>query len=92
MKGDDGCKSRGVNGVEESDGTARADEGACSANGSVCGCMGGRVFDVIGGADEVTWGRVTNWGGEFGEGGFEFTNPGSMFGCSGRGCCRGRLV
>jgi hypothetical protein len=46
------------------------------------------VFDMIGGAGEVTRGRVS----EFGEGGYEFSNSCSKIGREGRGACKGGMV
>jgi hypothetical protein len=48
----------------------------------------GCVFCMIGGADEVTRGRVS----EFGEGGYKFTDSGSKIGREGWGICRGGMV
>ena len=72
----DGCGVSGVNhdGGDES-GDEGTDEGAYGDIGGVGECEYERAFGVIGGEGEVTGGRVTNKGGEFG--------------LKGRGCYRG---
>ena len=72
----------------ESGGVVKADEGVCSADGDVRGCMDGCVFCMIGGEDEVSGG--TTKGDEFGGG--SFINSGPNFGRKGTGWCRGEMM
>ena len=80
-------ESCGVGGCVKSGGVVEADEGVCSADGDVRGCMDGCVFCMIGGEDEVSGG--TTKGGEFRGG--RSINSGRKCGREGTGCCRGMM-